>query len=90
MSETVEPDHTEPEDHYTFFKIIKNAEIITISTRQKEFILSIRAIEPTTKAHALQITVAEMLPPAHLVSDEIKELPRVWVELSKYLDTNGA
>lgn len=78
-------DATDP----TFMKNLTSSELSMMKARKKGFVISIRALDPTITGTSLKDTIAEMFPPAHLFSDEIKEIPSVWVELRKHLDTNG-
>lgn len=90
MSQNTELDRTDATDPHSFMKALTNDELSMMTTRQKGFVISICALDPTTAGTDLKYTIAEMFPPAHLFSDEIKEIPGVWVELRKFLDSNGA
>lgn len=90
MSQNTEQETTENTEQRTFLKGISHEELTTMSIRQKGFIISIRTLDPSLSGDTLKDTIAEMFPPSHLFSNDIKEIPSVWLELRKFLDTNGA
>lgn len=89
MSEDTEARPPESVDPHAFFKRISHEELKTMSNRQRGFILSIRSLDPTYTGSALKDTVAELFPSAHLFSEELREIPGIWLELRKFLDKNG-
>lgn len=90
MDAQTDSDPAETNDQTRFFKNLTNDELSMMSNRQKGFIISIRALDPSIAGTNLKEAIAEMFPPSHLFSDEIKEIPSVWMELRKHLDLHGA
>lgn len=73
----------------TFLKDLNHKYLLTMNTRQKGFMVSVRALDPGITGTDLKETKSEKFPPYHLFTAEIKETLGVWVELRKYLDQNG-
>lgn len=63
-----------------------------LTSQQKGFIASIRAIEQDAGLTGINLkrAVADMFPPASLFAKEICDLPAVWKELRDFLDRRGA
>lgn len=90
MSKIADPaEQTDATDPPVFMKTITNNELATMTIRQKGFIVSIRSLDHSVAGTALNETIAEMFPSTHLFSSEIKEIPSVWIELRKRIDTYG-
>lgn len=71
-------------------RTVYNDELTMMYIRQKGFIKSIRSLDANIPGPTLNQNIAEMFPPARLLLAEIKDIPSVWIELWKHIDSHGS
>lgn len=73
-----------------FMRNVSDQELVSLTSAQNEFVVSMRSLDPDLGGSQLKEMVAELFPPASLFAKEICDLPSVWVELPSYLNAKGA
>lgn len=81
---------TPPESAPVFMFQLPESALGGLTSKQKGFVMSIRSIRLEVTGEALREGSAERFPPAHFFSQEICDMPSVWMELRNFLDARGA